>query len=189
MVDRSDDPTFTARLDRWLAEVRVDEAALQRARERWLREVAEQESTLIGVLADLAERRATVIVTARGGRRHQGVIRMIGVDFLVIAGHADVEALVALATIAVVHTASKVGTAGSDRAVTSDLRLADVLVELAADRARVVLLVGASNGALGDVVSGSLLSIGHDVAVVRTDAAVAGRAYVPLAAIREVTVG
>ncbi|MFZ6005444.1 MAG: hypothetical protein ACOYXM_16095 [Actinomycetota bacterium] len=178
-------PSFTSRLDRWVSEARVDQAALQRSRERWLREVAEQEATLSGVLADLAERRTAVGVHTRGGRRHNGVIRVIGADFVALGLPSGGDVLIAVRAIGVVRTAPAVEAAVGDRMLGTDLRLADVLAELAADRER-VLLVTADGG---DAVSGQLRSVGQDVVVVRTDAERPATAYVPLAAVGEVSIG
>jgi hypothetical protein len=178
-------PTFTARLDRWVAEARVDEAALRRSRERWLREVAEQEATVAGVLADLAERRTPLAVHTRGGRRHHGTIRVIGVDFVALGLPSGADVLLANAAIGVVRTAPAVEPTVGDRIVATELRLADVLAELAADRERVLLVTDGGN----DTVAGQLRSVGHDVAVVRTDGERPATAYVSLAAIGEVTIG
>ncbi|MEO7429211.1 MAG: hypothetical protein ABIY48_07475, partial [Acidimicrobiales bacterium] len=84
LVRGASSSSFTARLDRWVAEARVDEAALRRSRERWLREAAEHEGTLAGVLADLAERCTPLTIHTRGGRRHHGAIRVIGADFVAL---------------------------------------------------------------------------------------------------------
>jgi hypothetical protein len=175
--------SFAARLDRWVAEARVDEAALQRSRERWLREVAEQEATLSGVLADLAERRAGVSI-AVAGRRHHGVVAAIGVDFVALQVANGPDVLLSLSAVGVVRTAPAVAAAVGDRMVTTELRLADVLVELAADRDRARLVTGT-----GEAVAGVLRSAGHDVVVLRTDGDPPGTAYVPHATIAEVTLG
>lgn len=177
--------SFTSRLDRWVSEARVDEAALQRSRERWLREVAEQEATLSGVLADLAERRTAVVVRTRGGRRHNGLIRVIGADFVALGLASGGDVLIAVRAIGIVRTAPAVEAAMGDRMLGTDLRLADVLAELAADRERVLLVTADGD----DSVAGQLRSVGQDVAVVRTDAERPATAYVPLAAIGEVTIG
>lgn len=174
--------SFGARLDRWVAEARVDEAAVQRSRERWLREVADQEATLSGMLTDLAERRAGVTIDA-GGRRHHGVIDAIGVDFVAVRVASGPDVLLASSAIQVLRTAPEVAAAAGDRMVTTDLRLADVLAELAADRERVRLLTSA-----GQAVAGVLRSVGRDVVVLRTDTAPPGTAYVPRGAIVEVTI-
>ncbi len=175
--------SFAARLHRWVAEARVDDAARQRARERWLREVAEQEATLPGVLADLAERRAGVSI-AVGRRRHHGLIDVIGADFVTLRTGGGTWVLLTMRALGVLRTAPSVEPTVGDRVVATELCLADVLVELALDRERVRLVTTSD-----DVVAGALRSVGHDVAVVRTDGDPPGSTYVALAAIAEVSTG
>jgi hypothetical protein len=69
--------------------------------------------------------------------------------------------------------------------VGTELRLADVLGELAADRERVQLVTKAGD----DAVAGVLRSVGQDVVVVRVDGDPVATAYVPLRAIGEVAIG
>jgi hypothetical protein len=175
---------LTARLDRWAAEARVDEAARRRSRERWLRQQAEEESSLAGVLVDLAERGAVVTVHARGDRRHGGTIRAVGHDFTVVAS-AAAETIVALWAVTAVRTGPGEAAALGDRAVATTLRLADVLGGLAAERARALLVTGDGGG----TVAGTLRSVGHDVVVMRCEGAPPATAYVPLTAITEVVLG
>lgn len=177
--------SFAARLDRWVADARVDEAALQRSRERWLREVAEQEATVSGVLADLAERRVALTVRTGAGRRHHGTIGVVGADFVALQLAAGAEVLLAVRGIGVVRTAPTVDAALGDRVVATDLRLADVLSELAVDREQVLLVTTAGD----DAVAGRLRSVGQDVVVLRTTTEPPATAYVPLAAIGEVAIG
>jgi hypothetical protein len=172
---------LAARLERWVADARVEEAAEQRSRERWLREVAGQEATLSGVLADLAERRVGVSIGV-GGRRHHGTIAAIGVDFVALRLVSGADVLVAVGAIGVVRTAPTVAAAAGDRMLTTELRLADVLAELAAERERVRLVT-----TTGEAAAGQLQNVGHDVVVLRVDAEPRGSAYVPLATIAEVT--
>ncbi len=176
-------PSFTSRLDAWVADARVDEAARQRSRERWLRDVAEQESTVVGVLLDLAERRAPIAVTTAARRRH-GVISAMGADFVALRQAGGAEALLALGAIRQIRTGGGGDPAVGDRMVTSELRLHDVLAQLAAERERVHLVTHD-----GDAVSGTLRNVGHDVVVLRADGDPPGTAYLPSAAIAEVTLG
>ncbi len=177
----ADTPSFTSRLDAWVADAHVDEAARQRSRERWLRDVAEQESTLVGVLLDLAERRSSIAVTTAARRRH-GVISAMGADFVALRQAGGAEALLALAAISQVRTGGGGDPAVGDRMVTSEYRLLDVLAQLAAERERVRLVTRD-----GDAVTGTLRNVGHDVVVVRADGDPPGTAYLPGAAIAEVT--
>jgi hypothetical protein len=95
------------------------------------------------------------------------------------------ELLVAMRAIASVRTAPAVGVTAGERVVTTDLRLSDVLGELAAERARVSLVV--LDGS--DVVSGELRSVGQDVVTLRTDGEAQASAYVPTSAVVEVALG
>lgn len=176
--------SFGARLDRWVEEARVDAAAVGRGRERWLREVAEQEATLVGVLIDLAERGVPVTLQLHGGRRHQGVVRGVGADFVALTIAAGSDVLVAVAGIDTVRTAPDVPATVGDRVADTELLLSDVLAELAADREQVRVVTRD-----GDAIAGQLRSVGHDVAVLRTQAAQPATVYVAVTAISEVAIG
>jgi hypothetical protein len=173
------------RLARWAAEARVDEAARVRSRERWLRRQAEEESAVAGVLADLLEAGRPVTVHARTGRRHTGLVRALGDDFVALAltgGRGS--ALVALAAIASLRTPP--GDAGvvGDRVGASGLGLAEVVMGLAADREQVTVVT-----ADGEAIAGTLESVGRDVAVIRGAGEPPAMCYVPLAALGEIVVG
>ena len=169
---------FSERLERWAAEALVDDAARRRSRERWLRQQAEEETSLRGLLVDLAERGTPVAVHTRGGRRHRGIVRAVGADFVALAtGAADV--IVALAVVSSVRTRPGEVPPLGDRPVTTSLRLVEVLAELAAERERA--LVTMSDG--GDTVAGEVRSVGQDVVVVRTSGQPPAIAYVPLDAV------
>lgn len=172
---------FASRLDRWVADARVDLAAAQRTRERWLQEVAAQEATLVGVLVDLAERRSVVALTTTGGRRHRGVIGSVGADFIAVRAIAGPDVLVALSAVGSVRTLPSEDPAPGDRVVVVQLTLAEVLAELAADRERVAALAGTEQ------VAGQLRGVGVDVVVLRTDGTPPASAYLPLGSVSEVT--
>jgi hypothetical protein len=69
--------------------------------------------------------------------------------------------------------------------VTTELRLIDVLAQLADERDR-VLLVSADGQ---DVIAGELRSVGQDVIRVRTDGDAPSAAYVRVASVAAVTLG
>jgi hypothetical protein len=174
---------LTVLLERWAQASRVDEAARQRARERWLRQAAEEGGTLLGVLADLAERGVPITVRTGGGRRHGGPVRAIGADFVALDTAVGGEVLVALAAISSVRAQLGAVPPTGDRTVRSGLALTDVLAGLAAERERVMVV--SLDG--GDAVTGTVRALGRDVVTVRVDgAAPATTAYLPLAAIGEV---
>jgi hypothetical protein len=177
-------PTLASRLDAWVADTRVEGSADARARERWLRAAAEADGTFAGVLLDLAERRTTIAVRTTAGRRHRGGVEVLGADFLALQTADGAEVLLALAGIASVRTAPLEQLALGERVVTTELRLTEVLAQLAAERARVRLV--SVDG--GDAVIGEVRAVGYDLVTVRTDADPHTTAYVPAAAITEVVV-
>jgi hypothetical protein len=177
--------SFAARLERWLADARVEGAAGARTRERWLQTAAEADATFSGVLLDLAERGSDLALSTVGGRRHHGRIEVIGVDFFALRLATGSELLVAMRGVSAVRTAPLADPAVGERIHPTDLCLADVLVELAADRTRVLLVP--ADGA--ESVAGELRSVGLDVVTVRTDGEPAASAYVPLRSIAEVALG
>ena len=177
--------SFGARLERWVADARVDEDAMRRARERWLHDVAQQEATFGGVLADLAERQAPVSVETTADRRHHGVVHVIGADFMALRTRTSTEVVVALAAIDVVRTGPSVDVTLGDRVLSTELRLVDVLQRLAAERERAMIVMRRGD----QPVIGELRSLGQDVVVVRAEGAEHTTAYVPIAAITEVSLG
>jgi hypothetical protein len=178
----SGSPSLAARLDAWLADARVESSADERAREHWLRAAADADATFAGVLLDLAERGVGVAVATVGARRFQGVVHVLGADFIALRGRAGNEVLLALRTFASVRTAPAVGVATGERVVTTELCLADVLAELAAERARVRLVV--LDGT--EAVTGELRAVGQDVVTLRIDGQPQATAYVRTAAVAEV---
>jgi hypothetical protein len=173
---------FAARLDAWVAEARVDGSAEARSRERWLRAAAEADATFGGMLLDLAERGQPVAVATTAARRHHGTITAIGLDFVALRAISALEVLLPLRALTSVRSAPGADAAMGERIVTSELRLRDVLGELAVERTRVLLVTGTAS----DSVAGELRSVGQDVVVLRLDGEPAGSAYVPLSAVGEV---
>jgi hypothetical protein len=177
-----DGDSLTARLERWAAEARVDEAARGRSRERWLRRQAEEESTVAGVLADLLEAGTGVTVHTRAGRRHSGPVRAMGADFVALAGSGG-AVLIALAAVASLRTRPGAPGVVGDRAGVGTLLLADVVAGLAAEGERVLVVT-----ADGESLAGELRSVGRDVALVRGGGDPPVACYVPLGAVSEVVV-
>lgn len=177
---------LAARLERWAADARVDEAARVRSRERWLRRQAEDETSLAGVAADLRDAATAVTVGTRSGRRHAGVVRVVGVDFLAVAPAAGrgPEVVVALDALESVRTLPGVSPVVGDRRVDVAARLLDVVAGLAEER-EAVQVVTASGEVLGGVVAG----VGRDVLTVRTGTRPSAVVYVPVTAVAEVVIG
>ena len=81
-------------LVQWLSELRTDDAARSRGRVGALKAQAAEDATVVGVLADLQERDAQVLLTTTTGRRHRGQVLVVGPDAVVlrvaaprVAGH------------------------------------------------------------------------------------------------------
>jgi hypothetical protein len=166
-----------------VAAERVRDAATARARTHWLVRQAEEEGTLAGVLADLAEHAEPVVCTTRAGRRHVGAVHALGADFVALRSGAGGTVLVALDAVAQVRTQPGTDAVAGDRAVRLERRLAEVLTEMAADRPDVVVSTGIAE------VRGELRTVGRDVVTLRLDGRPAGAVYVALGAAQEVRVG
>jgi hypothetical protein len=109
---------------------------------------------------------------------------VIGADFFALRTPAGREVLLARRSVAQVR-ADPLEVATGERSVTTDLCLADVLSQLAADRARVVLVTHGAEG----IAAGELRRVGIDVATVRTEGDPPGMVYVPIDSISEVGLG
>jgi hypothetical protein len=166
-----------------IAEDRVRDAAAARWRTRWLVHQAEEEGTLTGVLADLAEHAEPVVCVTTAGRRHVGQLHALGADFVALRGAGGGTTFVALDALAQVRTQPGTGTVAGDRPVRLERRLSEVLADLAADRPDIVVGTGVAE------VRGELRTVGLDVVTLRLDGRPTGAAYVALAAAHEVRVG
>lgn len=175
--------TLLARLDRWVAEARVDAAAAERARERWLRQIADESATFTGLLLDLAERGLPVVAQGRGRRRNRGTISAVGADFVAMRAAPGTDVLLAFGAIASVRPDDRAGGPTGDRATSFDLGLAEAIAAIAADRPRVLVVTMAD----GEGVAGELRSVGRDLVALRLDGG-AGSAYVPIASIAELRI-
>lgn len=176
-----------ARLDRWVADARVEDAARRRSSERWLRQQAEEEATFAGVLLDLAERGAFVAlhVGTAVGRVHRGHVTLVGQDFVRIEVPGAGDVLVAWKVISSVRTDPEDAAVTGDRTARSQLTLAEMVTGLAADRERALFFPLDGRAP----VCGTVRSVGQDVVVVRLDdggSGTGGTAYLPLAQIGEV---
>ena len=185
LVGGTSGPSLAQRLDAWLAEARIEGSADARARERWLHASAEADATFAGVLLDLAERRGPVAIASAGGRRHHGTIEVTGADFVALRLASGAEVLLPLVTVSAVRTVPRADASLGEQAVATELRLVEVLAELAAERTRVLLVP--ADGA--ESVAGALRAVGQDVVTVRTDGDPPATAYVPVRSIAEVLLG
>ena len=86
-------------LERWVAELRAGDAAADRRRVDWLARQAADEATIVGVLADLAERDRPVLLEMSTGRRIKGQITLV--SDAVCALHSSLGADVVVAVDAI----------------------------------------------------------------------------------------
>lgn len=78
------------RLERWAADASIDEAARRRARRAALRNQAGGAASLVGILRDLGERRATTQMLLSNGASHQGTVTAVGSDYIGLSGPSGV---------------------------------------------------------------------------------------------------
>ncbi len=174
----SDGGDLVGDITRWLAEQRADAAVASRARERWLRQAADEEALVAGVLLDLAERAATVVVQGVAGRSHRGVVRAVGEDFVALRTGRHDSLLPFDAMVSVRADGAPAG--GGERAHALDIAFAEAVAAVAGERPRVLLVSRDGSG-----LSGELRSVGRDVATLRL---ADGTYYVPLASVAELAI-
>lgn len=188
----TDDPDQLERLleelTHWSALERAKETAAGRIREGWLRRQAAEEATWAGLAADLAERRARVVVHVAGDRLHRGRLIASGADFvLLVTGDESSRPLpliLAFNCITAVRQESGEAPPGPVERWSGETlpSLGSLLARLSAERPRLrVVLAG------GEAVVGDLDSVGEDVAIIRLSGGQPGSAYLRLAAVTEVS--
>ncbi|MFN2607015.1 MAG: hypothetical protein ABR511_03830 [Acidimicrobiales bacterium] len=178
-------------VERWAAGARAQDAAEGRLRERWLRRQAEEEAAFAGVLVDLAERAAPVVLATTGGRHLVGPVLAVGADFAALRTAGGRTTMVALGAVASVQAARGAAVRDPGRAAADSRHggpaarrtatVADVLAHAVERRPRVQLRAGAA------LVVGELRAVGADVVTVHTDGDPPGVAYARLASVSEIS--
>ncbi|HUJ65470.1 MAG TPA: hypothetical protein VLX59_08035 [Acidimicrobiales bacterium] len=169
---------LVAAFRRWAAGERASAAAGNRARERRLRDQAAASATWAGVLVDLAEAAATVVVRL-GALTCTGRIVAVARDFCVIEPTSGRPSLIALAAISALSP-QQTGQSppAGDRQPHLSLSMAGALAALAEERTPVGLTLA------HDVhVEGELAAVGEDVVTLRNEAPARRPVYVRLASI------
>ena len=171
----------TEDLDAWLAESKFDASAESRRLERHLGDQAAEEASIAGVLRDLGERAASVVITTVADRRHRARIKAVGLDFAVFSslqgdGNEIVVSFRAIDFLRVPAEAEVVG----DRADHLEVGLAEVLPAMAVDRPQVLIITFG-----GQAIRGELRSTGLDVARLRSDSDDRATVYIPVVNIAE----
>jgi len=157
-------PDLLAGLARWTSEGAVDRAAAERSRESWLRLQASEAAGIAEVLCDHAEAGKRVAASTLGGRRTNGTVAAIGVDFVIIRENTLGDVVIPLSQLAIVRSAPGTGGVSVDRPLNFDLTMVHALAELAADRPPVLAAAG------NESARGTLEFVGADFIAVSTNA-------------------
>jgi hypothetical protein len=153
-----------AELESWVATSSADAAVDGRRRSRGLAAQAAEEATLAGLLLDLAERGALVVITTTGGRQHRGAVVLVGQELVVVDTEPAGVALVRLDAVAGVRTAPGSVPVVGDRPPHLRVGWVEALAVLAVERPRVrAALAGGASWV------GELRAVGVDVATIRLD--------------------
>lgn len=155
---------FTAIL-RGIADARVDDAAVARARTQWLGRQAEEIATLADALVELTARRSWVQLRVRGGATVAGVAEGLGADALVLRADAGVVVVRVRALTEVRAVDAVVPSAAGTRPDHDGPAFADLLREAAAERPSVRVHTDD-----GQEQRGRLRAVGADVLTLRVGA-------------------
>jgi len=166
-------------VDRWLGEIRVSEAARSRARVGALRAHAAEDATIVGVLADLAERAVPVLMTTIHGRRHRVEVLAVGPDAGVFSVGPDEWLVTRLACIASLRLVGGDPVHG-EGAMTTTSSFGRILARAADPGDRLRLALG------GEIVTGQVVSLSAEVALLRLESG--ALTYVSLGAVEEALV-
>ena len=158
----ADDAEADGGADAWLAAARADEAARVRARRSSLVRQRAEEATMLGALADLAERQDLASVVLPGDRRLSGWIEWVGTDAILLASATGQRTLVPARSVVAVSAADR-SLPPSPRPPVAAPDLHALLSGLAGDGVRVAARVGATREA------GDLAHVGLDVVALRRD--------------------
>jgi hypothetical protein len=155
----------------------------ERQARRWQHQMDEESATWEGTLLDLAESNAHGAFDTANGDRIVGHICGVGDDVIVVRRNAAADLWLRRDTVVSASVADRPGTARGSRRATS-ATLQELLFRAAAGRPEVSFMTAGRTSTL----SGTLLSCGTDVCVIRIDGDVRRTVAIPIAALTEVTV-
>lgn len=171
-----------AGLAKWIAEGAVDEAAVDRARQNWLHQQANESATMAGTLSDHAEAGRRVMASTLAGRRTNGTVTAIGIDFVAIREAGLGEVMIPLEQLAIIRAAPGESTAIGDRSPRFEVVMAHALAEISVDRPSVLVAAG------NEAVRGTLQSVGTDVLAVLVNGPHRSISHVALGAIDHIVI-
>lgn len=163
-------------------DARADEESRARSRRRWLRRQAEEDSSVDGVLCDLAERESRVMLQVASGRQHVGVIRAVASDFCSLRADTGHDVLVRTCAVEYVRQLAGPAVPGTDRGRPGGQAFEVAVASLAEDQPEVTAAT-----MCGERLRGRVIAVGRDVVRLELEGR-GGTAYVPLEALAEVTV-
>ncbi|MGH9300791.1 MAG: hypothetical protein ACRD0I_10315 [Acidimicrobiales bacterium] len=184
----ADDQDPDVVLARWRSDAADLDSASGRARRAEMMRQAAQESDFADLLCDLAEGRFPVVIHTAAGRRHQGIVSIVGADFLEFRSiDNEGRRIVPLAQVISVRRSQTgpIAGLGPHRPTRPQVRLVEVLEDLAQERGRIA---ACTIGDDSEAVVGTLHSVAADFLVVDLDGPTRTRVYLPLASLAELAV-
>jgi hypothetical protein len=160
---------------------RIEDAGTARSRRRWLETAAAEGATLAGVLLDLAERRADVMVGTRGRVVLSGAVTGVGADVVVLDRRTGPLHLIPLREVTTVRVDGPLP--HGDRPAPDGPHLVDLLARSGERQEAVVLRLHD-----GTTVAGVVEVAGRDVLRVRAEDPALGATYVSVTSIGEAAV-
>jgi hypothetical protein len=161
---------------RWAAGARAQTAAEDRARRRWLGEQATATAHLLGLLVDLAEQAAPVVLWLPD---HTCIGRLVGVgrDFCVVNQTSGRAAVVALQWLSAVSPERAAPLPAGDRSPALELTLIAAFAAMAEERLPVSIKVRSK------ALEGEVHSVGEDVVTLRGDPPARQMVHIPVGAV------
>ncbi|NOX29579.1 MAG: hypothetical protein GXP35_05970 [Actinobacteria bacterium] len=167
----------------WLRELQRRGAVDERRRQRWLEQQLHDQSTLLGLLVDLADSATAVVLETTSGHRHGGVVALVGIDVVVLT-NGDRTTVVALAAIGAIRsTGPRRLTSGADGEHSADVTMLELLGDRLDERPEVTI-----SWAGGQRANGRLVAVGHDVVTVHATGDEVRSVHVAAESIVDVTI-
>lgn len=189
MADGVDDQTDALveldgdELERWVAELRSQDAARSRSRTAWLRRQAAEDGSFVGTLLEAHEARRTLVIDTMAGNHHRGRIRLVGRDVCVVRADRGGDVVVVLDAIRSLRVPETREPVVGERRPVGRVTLHEVLAALVEQRPRVAVTSRGSTEPL----RGELVVVGTDVVGLRLEGR-GGLAYLPLTSLAELSV-
>ena len=166
-------------LEDWMAVSRTDEAARSRRRTAAWMEHGPVDASLTGVLVDLAERGAEVVVTLSGGRIHRGVVLEVASTWVLIRTGSGDRVVIRLRCAESIDCTGLPNSFG-ERSASTTMGFVATLDQLVDIGATITMRTA------HQTTRGELRLLGEEIAIVAIDAMT--MRYVSMEAVDEVTI-